>query len=105
MSPQVFASPVWEKLSFKQVSEALRRDLSRLGVKDGPSVDTIIEYLKTPRSTLPDLDTAATWFEHLYLHGSTSVLYTYLHIVLSMSIKSCLSRSCVIICRQSPSYL
>ncbi|KAH0831350.1 hypothetical protein J3R83DRAFT_14012 [Lanmaoa asiatica] len=70
---EVFVSPIWERLGFKQVSEALCRDLSRLGVKDDPSVDAIIEYFKNPERTLPDPDTAAIWFEHLYLHGSISV--------------------------------
>ncbi|KAF8558574.1 hypothetical protein OG21DRAFT_1075395 [Imleria badia] len=70
---EVFASPMWEKLGFKQASEALCRDLSRLGVKDDPSVDTIIEYLKTPNHTLPDLNTATTWFEHLFLHGRVPI--------------------------------
>ncbi|KAI9571053.1 hypothetical protein HD554DRAFT_2169413 [Boletus coccyginus] len=66
---EVTASPVWERLGFKQASKALHRDLSRLGVKDDPSVETIIEYFKIPECTLPDLDTATTWFEHLYLYG------------------------------------
>ncbi|KAI9567656.1 hypothetical protein HD554DRAFT_2192361 [Boletus coccyginus] len=70
---EVFASPVWERLGFKQASETLRRDLSRLGVKDDPSVETIIEYFKTPERTLPDLDTAAIWFEHLYLYGKLPI--------------------------------
>ena len=70
----MFASPVWESLGFKQASEALRRDLSRLGVKDDPSVETIIEYFKTPERTLPDLDTAAIWFEYLYRYGSMFML-------------------------------
>ena len=89
ISLQVFASHIWEKLGFKQASEALRRDLSRLGVKDDPSVDTMIEYFKTPERTLPDLDTAALWFEHLYLYGSTSIsLVTCLDMILTVTIKN-----------------
>ncbi|KAF8123691.1 hypothetical protein EV363DRAFT_1455306 [Boletus edulis] len=71
---EVFASSVWEKLGFKQASETLHRDFSRLGVKDDPSVDVIIEYLKTPERTLPDIETAKIWFEHLSLYGKFPIL-------------------------------
>lgn len=65
----MFALPEWKKLGFKRACDTWRRDFSRLGVENGPSVDTIIGRLKTPENTLPDLNTAATWFEHLLLHG------------------------------------
>ena len=96
---------MWEKLGFKQASEVLRRDLSRLGVKDDPSVDMIVEYFKTPARTLPDLDTATLWFEHLYLHGSTSICrVACLDIILTMITKEFPFRNCVNNCRRSPSY-
>lgn len=80
---------MWEKLGFKQASEALCRDLSRLGVKDDPSVDTIVEYFKNPERTLPDLDTAKLWFEHLYLYGSTFIYHvTCLDMILTATIKN-----------------
>ncbi|KAH0831364.1 hypothetical protein J3R83DRAFT_14027 [Lanmaoa asiatica] len=66
---EVFASPIWEKLGFKHVSEASRRDLLRLGVKDDPSVDTIIECFKTSGRRPSDIDSAKIWFELLYQHG------------------------------------
>ena len=70
----MFISPVWERLGFKQTSDGLQpRNLLRLGVKNDPSIGTIIEYFKNPRQTLPDEETAAIWFEYLYLHGSMSV--------------------------------
>ncbi|KAH0831140.1 hypothetical protein J3R83DRAFT_13710 [Lanmaoa asiatica] len=66
---EVCASPIWEKLGFKQVPETLLRDLSRLGIKEDPSVDMIIECFKTLDRRPSDIDTAASWFELLYLHG------------------------------------
>ncbi|KAG9310168.1 hypothetical protein JVU11DRAFT_9790 [Chiua virens] len=70
---EVFASQGWEKLGFKLVSKDLGRNYLRLGIRDGPSADMIIEHLKVPRTTLPDLETATTWFEHLCDHGNIPI--------------------------------
>ncbi|KAG9310204.1 hypothetical protein JVU11DRAFT_9846 [Chiua virens] len=70
---KVFASPIWEKLGFELVSKDLARDYARLGVRDDPSVEMIIEYLKVPTTTLPDIEAAAKWFDLLYVHGKLPI--------------------------------
>ncbi|KAG9310196.1 hypothetical protein JVU11DRAFT_9834 [Chiua virens] len=70
---KVFASPIWEKLGFELVSKDLARDYARLGVRDDPSVEMIIEHLKVPTTTLPDIEAAAKWFDLLYVHGKLPI--------------------------------
>ncbi|KAG8216244.1 hypothetical protein J3R82DRAFT_8285 [Butyriboletus roseoflavus] len=70
---EVFDSPIWEKLGFKQPAEVLRRDLSRLGIKDKPSIDTIVECFKNPERRPSDIDTATIWFEYLHLYGKLPI--------------------------------
>ncbi|KAG9310182.1 hypothetical protein JVU11DRAFT_9807 [Chiua virens] len=70
---EVFASPIWEKLGFELVSNDLGRNCTRLGVRDDPSVEMIIEHLKVPTTTLPDIEAAAQWFDLLYVHGKLPI--------------------------------
>ncbi|KAG9310203.1 hypothetical protein JVU11DRAFT_9845 [Chiua virens] len=70
---EVFASPIWEKLGFELVSNDLGRNCTRLGVRDDPSVEMIIELLKAPGTTLPDIETAVKWFDLLYIHGKLPI--------------------------------
>ena len=73
ISLQVFTSPIWEILGLKQPPVYLRRETSRLGVKEDPSVHAIIVCLNKPECRPSDIDSAAVLFEYLYVHGSMSV--------------------------------
>ncbi|KAG8216243.1 hypothetical protein J3R82DRAFT_8284 [Butyriboletus roseoflavus] len=70
---EVFRSSIWEKLGFKQPPDNMSRDLSRLGVKEDPTVDRIIECFKNPERRPSDIDSAATLFEHLQANGYLTV--------------------------------